>query len=218
MKISKSLAGSITLLLGLGLLSQTRAQSHYSSQPQGNSVKIQGTSSQHDWEMKGALIGGFIELGPEVKFDPSATTIPGLKGDKLPIKAHVFIPVRSVHSEADHLPEVMESLMQKALKEDDFKRIDFNLTDLTFKPPHASGAPFVFDAAGELAIAGTTNKVTFPITIQPMESNKIKVSGTVPLKMTSFGVTPPAPSFGLGLMRCGDEVKIVFEWTLVERK
>ncbi|HZM02286.1 MAG TPA: YceI family protein [Candidatus Saccharimonadales bacterium] len=218
MKLSKFFASLTSLLLGLGLAAQARAQTHYTTQPRGNIVKIEGTSSAHDWEMKGNIIGGFIELGPDVKFDPAASALPGLKGGKVPVKAHAFIPVRTMHSEADHLPEVMDHLMQETMKADQFTRIEFTLTDMTFKSPHAIGTPFAFDATGELSIAGTTNKVTFPITIEPVESDKIKVSGTVPLKMTSFGVTPPAPSFGLGLMRCGDDVKIIFEWILVERK
>jgi hypothetical protein len=35
--------------------------------------------------------------------------------------------------------------------------------------------------------------------------------------MTSYGVDPPAPNIGLGLMRCGDDVKITIDWTLKER-
>jgi hypothetical protein len=31
-------------------------------------------------------------------------------------------------------------------------------------------------------------------------------------------VEPPAPNFGLGLMKCGDDVKIIFDWTLKEKK
>jgi polyisoprenoid-binding protein YceI len=218
MNLSRYFAGTAALLLGLSCLTPARAQTHYAAQPHGNLVKIEGTSSAHDWEMQGNIIGGFIELGPNVNLDFSATSLPGLAGDKVPIKAHVFIPVRTVHSEADHLPEVMDHLMQQTLKEDQFRRIEFTATDMTFKPPHAAGAPFSFDVTGALTIAGVTNQVTFPVTIESAEADKIKVSGTVPVKMTAFGVTPPAPSFGLGLMRCGDEVKIVFQWVLVQRK
>jgi polyisoprenoid-binding protein YceI len=67
---------------------------------------------------------------------------------------------------------------------------------MTFKGPHAAGKPFDFDAKGELVIAGKTNKVSFPITIEPLDGGKIKVSGTAPVKMTAYGVEPPAPNFG----------------------
>jgi polyisoprenoid-binding protein YceI len=153
-----------------------------------------------------------------VKFDSGSGAITGLQENKVPMRAHAFIPVRSLHSEADHLPEVMDGLMQKALKEDQFKRFDFTLTEMTFKPPHAAGTPIALEATGQMAIAGVTNKVTFPVAIDASEAGKIKVSATVPLKMTAYGVTPPEPSFGLGAMRCGDDIKIVFDWALVKRK
>jgi hypothetical protein len=51
-----------------------------------------------------------------------------------------------------------------------------------------------------------------------VEGDKIKVSGTAPIKMTQYGITPPAPNWGMGMARCGDDVKIIFEWVLVQRK
>jgi hypothetical protein len=40
----------------------------------------------------------------------------------------------------------------------------------------------------------------------------LKFSGTTALKMTDFGIQPPAPSLALGLIKTGDDVKITFEW------
>jgi polyisoprenoid-binding protein YceI len=194
------------------------AQTRYTTQPVGNSIKIDGTSSMHDWEMEGGLIGGFIELGAGVTLDKAQTNLAGLQGDKVPAKAHVIIPVGSMHSKADHLPGVMDDLMKKAMKEGDFPRIEYKLTEMTFKGPHAAGKPFDFDTKGELAIAGKTNKVSFPVTMEPLDGGKLKVTGVAPLKMTDFGVEPPAPNFGLGMMKCGDGVKIIFDWTLKEKK
>jgi len=189
------------------------AQSRYNSQPVGNSIRVAGTSTAHDWEMKGTLIGGHIEFGPGVTLDKSQPAPSGLQGDKVPASAYVFISISTIHSEVDHLPEVMDGLMQKAMKASDFPKIIYLLKEMTFKGPHAAGQPFKFDTSGDLSFAGRTNKVSFPITIDPSDG-KIKVSGTAPLKMTAFGVEPPAPNFGLGLMKCGDDVKILFDWTL----
>jgi polyisoprenoid-binding protein YceI len=193
------------------------AQTHYAGQPKGSDIKIQGTSSLHDWEMEGVLIGGFLELGAGVQLDPAQTTIAGLQGDKVPVKAHVIIPVRTVHSKADRMPDVMDHLMQDALKESQFPRIEFTVTDMTFKGSHAVGKPFDFDITGDLVIAGVTNKATFPITIECVDADQIKVSGTAPVNMPQYGVTPPAPSFGLGLMKTGPDVKIVFDWSLKKK-
>jgi polyisoprenoid-binding protein YceI len=108
--------------------------------------------------------------------------------------------------------------MQSALRNDQFPRIEFTLTDMTFKGPHEAGKPFAFDTSGDLEIAGVTNKVSFPVTIEVVDGKKIKVNASVPLKMTDFKIDPPAPNIGLGLMKCADAVTIVLDWTLMERK
>ena len=36
--------------------------------------------------------------------------------------------------------------------------------------------------------------------------------------MTSYKVDPPAPKLALGLIKTGDDVKLVFEWVLAQRK
>jgi len=41
---------------------------------------------------------------------------------------------------------------------------------------------------------------------------KLKTSGDVTLKMTSFKIDPPAPKIALGLISTGDDIKIHFEW------
>ena len=196
------------------------AQTRYNTQAIGNSVRIDGTSTAHDWEMQGTVIGGYLELGTGAALDKSQAAPAGLEGDKLPAKAHAIIPVSTVHSKADHIcPEVMDGLMQKNMKASDFPRIEFTLKELTFKGPHTAGQPFNFDAAGDLLIAGVAKNVSFPITtIEPLDGGKIKISGTAVVKMTAYGVEPPAPNFGLGLMKCGDDVKILFDWTLKEKK
>ncbi len=207
-----------TLVLTSALVSHADDANHYQSQPAGNKVRIEGTSTAHDWEMQGTLIGGSIDFDPAVQFDTAQATIPGLKDKKLAIKSQVIIPVRSVKSDAKAMPQVMESLMQDALNSKAFPKIECHVTELTFKEPHAAGKPFDFDASGELAIAGKTNKVTFPVSIDVPEKDKLKITGTAPVKMTDYGIKPPAPSFGLGLMRTGDEVKIIFEWTVAKTK
>jgi polyisoprenoid-binding protein YceI len=210
-------AGLLALAFCLGPAALTHAQTRYGAQPRGNSVKVDGTSSLHDWEMEGTMIGGFIEFGPGVKLDPAQAAVAGIQDNNVPAKAHSVIPVASIHSKADHLPEVMDHLMQEAMKFEQFKTINYTLTELTFKGSHAAGKPFEFDSKGELVIAGVTNKVSFPITIECLDAAKIKVSGSAPVKMTDYGVTPPAPNFGLGMMKCGDGVKIIFEWTLEKK-
>lgn len=211
-------AKTLAAILGCATLALTaEAQTVYGGVPRASTVKIQGTSTAHDWEMKGSLIGGSLEFGAGVVLDPAQAAIAGVTDGKVPAKGTAIIPVSSVKSEADHLPEIMERLMQEALKEPQFRNILYHLSEMKVSGEHAAGKPFQFDTAGDLSIAGVTNKVSFPVTVEKMEGDKIKVNGSVVLKMTDFGVTPPAPSFGLGLMRCGDKITIVIEWILQKK-
>jgi hypothetical protein len=36
--------------------------------------------------------------------------------------------------------------------------------------------------------------------------------------MTDFKIDPPAPKVALGLIKTGDEVKLFFEWIVVQKK
>jgi polyisoprenoid-binding protein YceI len=209
---------AVTVAFCLAATIRAEAQTRYNTQPRGNSVRVDGTSTAHDWEMEGGIIGGFIEFGAGVTLDKTEAAPAGLQGDKIPARAHVIIPVSTIHSKAEHLPEVMDDLMQKSLKAGDFPRIEFTLTEMTFKGPHTAGTPFDADATGELVIAGATNKVSIPITIESLEEGKIKVSGSAPVKMTAYGISPPAPVLAIGTLRCGDDVKVLFDWTLREKK
>jgi polyisoprenoid-binding protein YceI len=206
------------LAFWLAPIVHAEAQTRYNTQPRGNSIRVDGTSTAHDWEMEGGFIGGYIEVGAGVNLDKTQAAPAGLQGDKIPAKAHVIIPVSTIHSKAEHMPGVMDDLMQKSMKAGDFPRIEFTLTEMTFKGPHAAGKPFDADAAGELVIAGVTNKVILPINLETLDEGKIKVSGTAPVKMTAYGISPPAPVLAIGTLRCGDDVKILFDWILKEKK
>ena len=63
----------------------------------------------------------------------------------------------------------------------------YRLTELTLKEPAKSkDAPYVFDAKGELAVAGVTNKITMPVNVTPLPDNELKVTGTVDFEDDRF--------------------------------
>lgn len=223
MKIMKNLrdgtaAAVVGFFVGASVLRGADTTNRYQAQAGASKVLVQGTSSLHDWEMKGKILGGFVEFAGPVDFDTNQAALTALKDGVLPATAQAIIPVRSIKSEAEVKPEYMEGLMQEAMKEKNFSRIEYRVTELKLKLPHAKGAAFEFDAKGDLAIAGVTNQVSFPVTITPVGADKIMISGEAKLKMTAFKVPPPAPDFGMGLMKCGDDIKIVFDWVLAKAK
>jgi polyisoprenoid-binding protein YceI len=180
----------------------------YEPQPTGSKVKMEGTSTIHDWTVNSSTIDGFIEA--DSGFPESALQDP--KAAKPAVQ--VSIPVETLKSYAD----AMDTVMQDHLNMAEFPRIEYRLIEL--RPRSAAGAagPLKFAAVGALTVSGTTQTITMPVTIERMDKTRIKIVGSTPLKMTAFDVTPPAPRIlGMPTIKTGDDIKITFEW-LVEQK
>ncbi len=181
----------------------------------GSKMRIEGTSTIHDWQVEGTLIGGYLEVGSNFPQEPGAAATPG----KVDAHAEPFIMVRSLKSiEKDGKPysDRMDEVMYEHLKAQQNPKIAFHLTDLELKEaPKTKDAPYVFEAKGQLAVAGVTNSVTMPVNVVPLGDKKLKVSGKTTLKMTDFKVEPPNP-LGLGI-KTGDEIKIIFDWMVAQR-
>jgi polyisoprenoid-binding protein YceI len=191
-----TLAGVFAFLVAASVQAQT---AKFEAQATGSKVKIEGTSSIHDWDVNSTIIGGFMEVDPAA-LDKAA---PG------PVKANVqvTIPVRTLKSYQTSMDEVM----QEHLKFKDFKTITYKMSELTVK--EVKDKTITCESKGDLTVAGKTNAVSFPVTITRPDANSIKiVSGKIPLKMTAFNVQPPAPKIGLGLITTGDDITITFEW------
>jgi polyisoprenoid-binding protein YceI len=152
--------------------------------------------------MESAVIGGFLEV--DAKFPESALTDPNAAKPKV----ELFMPVRSFKS----YTKKMDDVMQEHMNEPKHKRIEYKLTELKPKSPAGTTGALQFEAVGALTIAGTTNTHKMPVTIEKKDG-KLKVTGKTTLKMTDYGVKPPAPTIaGMSLIKTGDEVTITFEW------
>lgn len=177
-------------------------------------VRIEGTSTVHDWQVEGHLIGGSLEVGPNFPTEPGQSVTPG----KVQADATAYIPVRSLKSvEKDGSPysDKMNEVMYDHLKQAQFQRITFHLTELTLQTPAAAkDAPYLYDAKGNLTVAGVTNNISMPVKVLPLGGKKLKISGETTVKMTDFGVKPPVL---IGLLSTGDSVKLSFDWPLEER-
>ena len=184
----------------------------------GSKMRIEGTSNIHDWQVESPFIGGFIEVGPSFPMEPGQAATPG----KVEAKGDVFIQVRSLKSlEKDGKPysDKMDEVMWEHMKETDNKRIIYRVSELTLKEaPKAKDAPYVFEAKGDLAVAGVTNKITMTVNVLPLGEKKLKITGTTNLKMTDYKIEPPSPKIAMGLIKTGDDVKLIFEWMLGPRR
>jgi len=133
----------------------------YQASPSGSTIRIDGDSTAHKWFMDGVLIGGRMELPAATEIDTAKAAIPGVGADGvLAAKVTALVSVRSMHSHADVMANVMDNLYQEALKATNNPNISYKLSEMKLKPGHAAGKPFEFDTKGELAIACVTNKAT----------------------------------------------------------
>ncbi len=174
----------------------------YDAQPTGSKCKMEGTSTIHDWTMESAVIGGFMEA--DANFPVSALT----DAQAAKPKVEIFMPVRSFKSSYKKMDEVMQDHMN----ESKHKRIEYKLTELKPKSPAGTTGAIQFDAVGELTINGTTKTMTMPVTIEKKEG-KMRVTGSAAVKMTDYGVKPPAPTIlGMPTIKTGDDLKITFDW------
>jgi hypothetical protein len=167
--------------------------------------------------MQGSLIGGYLEAGPGFPVEPGQAAKPG----KLEATVNAFIPVGSLKSLKENgsaYSDPMDRRAYEAMKQKDFPQIRYRLNELVLKEAaKGKDAPYVFEAKGELAVAGVTNKITMPVNITPLGDKKLKITGETVVKMTTFGIEPPSPT-GLGLLiKTGDEVKLMFEWTVAQK-
>ena len=178
---------SLSSLFAAALLAAGPATADvYKARP-GSSVKIDGTSTVHDWSVESKLVAGSMELKGDL-------TKPG----KVEATASTSLSVVSIKSDK----KAMDDIMHGALKSTEHPRITYKLKELVAK------GDLKFEATGDLTVAGVTKEVKFPVTMEKIDDKNLKVKGVLDTKMSDFDITPPAPPG----IKTGDEVKVTFEW------
>lgn len=193
-------------LLATSLSAQTFVE--FKAQFGGSKVRMEGTSTLHDWHAEGTLIGGTLKL--DAAFPLDGTAKPG----KVAAETEVKIPVRSLKCSSG---APMDAVMQQAMDEPKNPQILFTLTELKLKEAPKAGEPMKFEATGNLTVSGVRRQITMEATIEAQEGGKkLKISGVTPLKMTTFGIQPPAPKAALGVIKTGDDVTVKFDWVVAK--
>ncbi|HWX20221.1 MAG TPA: YceI family protein [Candidatus Binatia bacterium] len=217
MKTRNLLAGQIVLGLALASLSRAAEPTTRFDAKSGPDMKvrIEGTSTIHDWQVEGHIIGGSIEVGPGFPTEPGQTVTPG----KVQAEVKAYIPVRvlkSVEKDGSHYSDKMDEVMYDKMKSAANPRITYHSTELVLKEaPKSKDLPYVFDSKGELAVAGVTNTISMPVNVLPLGDKKLKISGSTTLKMSDFKVEAPVL---IGILSTGDPVKLSFEWPVQQKQ
>jgi polyisoprenoid-binding protein YceI len=162
----------------------------------GSVVKVEGTSTLHNWTMESSIVNGEI-------------TAPTPDNWNAPAKAVVTIPVTSIKSE--HAK--MDKLMAEALQAKKNPDIRYEMTQAT--PTNVTASAFVLKTQGKLTIAGTTRDVAFDVQGSRNADGRYTLVGQAPIRMTAFGIKPPTAM--MNTIKTGDDVKVTFRWVVEKR-
>jgi RNA polymerase sigma factor (sigma-70 family) len=181
----------------------------------GSKVRIEGTSNVGNWQVESTVIGGSLEVGPGFPLEPGQTSSPG----PVPARAEAFILVRSLRSltaDGRLYSDKMDQIMYESLRVRQNPRIYFRLLEmsLTGATNYNDVLWYEFESHGELAVAGVTNPIAMPVFAAPLGNGKLKISGGLSVRMSSFQIDPASPALAFGAVKPGDEVRLLFEWVV----
>lgn len=180
--------------------------------------RIRGTSSRHDWALQSRVIGGFIELDPRLNPAWSGATAAQLLGNHLAAQAEAAVPVWSFTLDRSAGRAFFdEHAVRVSLNESAHPKIEYRLNELVLTPDATNAAGvFICQSRGVLVVAGVTNLVEVPVTLNLQRSLRLVISGSTALRMTDFGIEPPEFRYAdtETTIRTGDAVTMSFEWIL----
>ena len=157
--------------------------------PQSALVSIHGTSSVHDWDMKVTKVNSEF----------------GINASKQITTLSVKIPITSIKSGK----QIMDGKTYDAFDAKKNPNIVFQLTEAS--SAKWSDKETEITVTGNLSMAGETRKISFKTLAKITKTGDYELKGTVPLKMSDYGMTPPTAFFGT--MKTGDAVSVIFDVT-----
>lgn len=195
-------ARTLALLTLVASLAYASGAVKLSTARDGNSIRVTGTSTMHDWTMTGSGIKGSLIVADTLV---AAASAEGLAA--VPPQAVIEIPVMSI--KAEH--EKMNNLMADALKASKNPNIRYQLTGAMLAK---AGSPFVVATTGKLTIAGQTNDLEMQVT-GTRSGELLVLTGETPIRMSDYGIKPPTAM--LGTIKTGNDVNVSFRWVVEAR-
>ncbi|WP_426432449.1 YceI family protein [Winogradskyella sp. HB-48] len=154
-------------------------------------MKIEGTSSLHDWHIDVENQAGNLNLE---------------QSETITVKElNITVESESLKSGKSK----MDKNTYKALETDDYKKITFKLTK-TSEIKKISDNTYELNGIGELTIVGNTKEIPMSLKLE-MKDSMVLISGKNEIKMTDFGVEPPTAL--LGTIKTGDAITISYKST-----
>ncbi len=160
---------------------------------------LEGTSNVRDWTCKATSMEALIAIdaGSADSRDDVAVA-KSLRG------VDVIVPVRMLKCGDRH----MEANMYHALKAPEPPAMGYIVADFELAPSLTDDG-LTIEATGKMSIAGTERPVSMTVKTERLPDGTRRARGTVPIRMSDFGIVPPRPWFGV--LRTGDKVLVQFE-------
>ena len=185
--------GLLLTMIILSAMNQTiLAQSNFKiGKSFGNEMKISGTSSFHDWNMKTSTFSG------------KSTFTTGADNQILKLSTLEFsLPVLSLKSGQKKL----DKNAYRALKTDQFK-------DIIYKQNLAKVMSFTnskshIKTEGQLTVAGVSKNVIIDLYCFKNQDGSMNCDGNYQINMKDYNVTPPV--FMGGIMKTGEAITLAF--------
>jgi len=190
--------GATALLANLGS-AQEKAGSLRLPVRADSRLWLEGTSNVKNWTCKATQMEALIAIDA-VSADSrdNITVSKSLRG------VDVIVPVRMLKCGDRH----MEANMYAALKAPELPAMSYIVADFELTSRSADDG-LTIEATGKMSIAGVERPVTITVKTERLPDGTRRARGTVPIRMSDFGVVPPRPWFGM--LRTGDKVMVQFE-------
>lgn len=150
-------------------------------------VTIYGTTNVHNFETKVTQLNSEITLDATGKLKSVAVTV----------------PIKLIKSKE----KLMDTKTYEAFNADKHPNIVFKMTDL--QSVQITGADLVVSLLGNLTMNGVTKKIALKANGKVLKPGQYQLKGSVPLKMTDFGMKPPTAM--MGMMKVGDAVTVKYD-------
>lgn len=187
---TKSLNAVSMILVAVMLTLSTLVQAQAKLNPAKSSVVINGTSTLHDWSSKVTPVNGDIVVA-----------------DKEVKSLVIRIPVTSIKSVKNE--SKMDKYTYEVFNDKKNPLITFTLTEPA--PIVLKGTVAEVTLTGNLSMGGATRKISFKST-GTVQGSTYHMTGTVPVKLTDYKMTPP--SLMLGTIKVGDALTLKIDVTV----
>jgi polyisoprenoid-binding protein YceI len=206
-----TLAVAMVALLMFGMRAWAEESLVYKPVAEGSKVKIDGTSSLHEWTVTGQQIDGKVEFLIKVPNGATAKQITQAILADPKVKADVQIPVSSLKSTKKD--KDMDKKMYEALKSKKNPTISYYLTELkVVSESNPDRTDFQVQTTGELTIAGERRTLKMPMAIEVLDGRQLRITGRTWIKMSDYNIKR-ITALG-GMIKCGDTVEVKVEWLL----